>query len=74
MNGTNSSEVQVARLEVKVAHLESQLLIVNLKLDTVLEKLSEAKGGWRTLMWLGGAAGTLGAGVAWGLSHLKVSL
>lgn len=29
------------------------------QLAEILEKLSEAKGGWRTLMWLGGAAATL---------------
>lgn len=36
------------------------------KLDRVLTQLSEAKGGWRTMLWMGGAAATL-AGIlgAW---------
>lgn len=29
------------------------------KLDKVLTQLSEAKGGWRTMLWMGGAAATL---------------
>ena len=34
------------------------------KLDTINTTLSEAKGGWRTLMWVGGASGVLGAAIS----------
>lgn len=40
------------------------------QLREILEKLSEAKGGWRTLMWLGGAAAGVGGLVAWVSQHL----
>ncbi len=33
--------------------------------------LAEAKGGWRTLMWLGGAASVMGGCVTWVLSHVR---
>lgn len=72
MNEMNSSMLQVARLEVKVQHLEKQLVDMSIKLDTVLQKLAEAKGGWRTLMWLGGSAASLGAFAAWAFSHLAL--
>jgi hypothetical protein len=39
------------------------------KLDQVLDKLSEAKGGWRLLMGLGGAAATLGGIITWFATH-----
>ena len=39
------------------------------KLDLVLERLSEAKGGWRALMLLGGAGATLGGAITWFFSH-----
>lgn len=40
------------------------------QLGEILEKLSEAKGGWRTLMWLGGAAASLGGALAWAAQHI----
>ena len=39
------------------------------KLDMVLDKLSEAKGGWRALMLLGGAGATLGGVLTWLATH-----
>jgi hypothetical protein len=42
------------------------------RLDTMNATLSEARGGWKTLMWIGGAAGALGSGVTWILTHIKV--
>lgn len=29
------------------------------KLDSILSQLSEAKGGWRTMMWIGGSFATV---------------
>lgn len=43
------------------------------KLDLIFDKLSEARGGWRTLMALGGAAATIGSAVTWLLTHIRVS-
>lgn len=39
------------------------------KLDQVLLALSEAKGGWRTVMLIGGAASTAGGFVTWAIGH-----
>ncbi len=41
------------------------------KLDTVLQTMHEARGSWRTLLMMGGAAGTLGGVATWALSHLS---
>lgn len=36
------------------------------QMDAMRNQMAEAKGGWRVLMFLGGSAGALGAGVgAW---------
>jgi hypothetical protein len=40
------------------------------KMDAILTVMSEARGGWRTLMLVGGMSTTVGAGVAWLASHL----
>lgn len=40
------------------------------QLADILTQLSQARGGWRTLMWLGGAAGTLGGVLTWASQHV----
>jgi len=42
------------------------------QLTEILEKLSEARGGWRTLMLLGGAAASFGGVATWAAQHLTM--
>ena len=77
---SDDNSIQIARLEEKFAAMRSdmvkmdgQLLDMTNKLDLVLAALSEAKGGWKLMMAIGGAAGALAAGVAWMISHVKVT-
>lgn len=63
--------VEVAHLKVAVADLRNTNASQSAKLDQVLAQLAEARGGWRTLMLIGGAAGTLGSIATWIFSHLK---
>lgn len=67
---------EFGRLEGAVAALKTELDSVkvkqaqmDVKLDLVLDKLSEAKGGWRAMMWLGGAGATLGGFATWIFTH-----
>lgn len=71
------ARINIAHLESEVAHLAKAMADMKAsqaamgeKLDAVLLKLSEARGGWRTLMLVGGAASSLGAGIAWLAAHL----
>jgi hypothetical protein len=61
----------VASLQAQMTDFKARQAVVETKVDLVLEKLSEAKGGWRTLMWLGGAASSFGAAIGWFASQLK---
>lgn len=61
----------VAALQSQVADIRANQVAMNQKVDLVLDKLAEARGGWRTLMWLGGASGSLGAGISWMVAHWK---
>ncbi|MEG0082237.1 MAG: hypothetical protein RR775_10135 [Massilia sp.] len=63
--------VEVAHLKVAFARLDAINTAQSQKLDQVLAQLAEARGGWRTLMLIGGAAGTLGSAATWLISHLK---
>lgn len=62
------SEREYGQLETTVKHLEDQLKEMNgelalLRKDiaAISTTLSEARGGWKTLMLVGGAASSLGA-------------
>lgn len=48
-------------------------LLVKLAEDmqAVRLQLAEASGGWKLLVALGGASGTVGAALAWAASHFK---
>lgn len=71
------ARMNIARLEMAVDFLGKQvtsqaeaIAALSGKLDAVLSTLSEARGGWRTLMWVGGAGASGGALVAWVLEKL----
>jgi len=71
--------IQIARLEEQFSAIRKdmdemgvQMHAMQEQLAEVLEKLSEAKGGWRVLMLLGGAAAGVGASLSWFLQHVRV--
>lgn len=43
------------------------------KMETIESTLSEAKGGWKVLMLVGGASATLGGVLSYVLQHIKFS-
>lgn len=72
------ARINIVRLQTEVAHLTqgvSDLQESNkeltAKLDQVLLALSEAKGGWKTLMLVGGAASTVTGLIGWAVQHFK---
>lgn len=69
--------LQIARLEERIQTIVRDMEAQNEKLSTmsaqlerVLAALSEARGGWKTLMWLGGASASAGGLISWALNHL----
>ena len=69
--------LQIARLEEQVRTINRdmqtqtlQLQAMQKQLSEVLDALNRASGGWKTLMWLGGAAATVGGAVSWVLDHV----
>jgi len=72
--------LQIARLEERIATIDrdmrlqtERLELMQAQLAQVLNALSEAKGGWRTLMWLGGASAAMGGLISWVLTHVRFS-
>jgi len=71
--------LQIARLEAQFSFmratlekLDSRMEAMEERMESMERQLAEARGGWRTLVWLGGASASLGAGVAWVLSHVRL--
>lgn len=64
-------QTQVGHLTEGMADLQETNRQLTAKLDQVLLTLSEARGGWRTLMAVGGAAATAGAFASWVGQHVK---
>jgi hypothetical protein len=59
----------VTALKSEVDQIKKNQATMDEKLDLVLTKLSEAKGGWKLLLALGGAASTAGAIITWVATH-----
>lgn len=72
------AQVNISRLEVEVVHLTKaveELKAGNIKMAQALadiqRTLSEARGGWQTLMWVGGAAASFGSLATWAVTHMS---
>lgn len=72
------ARINIARLQEQVTHLTQGMddlqesnAQLTAKLDQVLLALSEARGGWKTLMAVGGAAATVGGFITWAVGHFS---
>lgn len=72
------ARIHIGQLQVEVKHLTQGMHELQesneqltLKVDQVLLALSEARGGWRTLMLVGGAASTAGGLLSWAVTHFS---
>lgn len=59
-----NSRERIAVLETQMMAVLEQTKGMDEKLDSISSQLSEAKGGWKILMLLGGGAGAMGAAIA----------
>ena len=59
----------VEALKQQVVDVKQRQSEMDMKLDMVLDKLSEAKGGWRVMVYVGGAFAAIGSGVTWVIEH-----
>lgn len=60
----------VDALKLQVVEIKQRQANIDQKLDLVLDKLSAAKGGWRVMLWVGGAFASVGAAGSWIIDHL----
>lgn len=65
-------EGEVKALHGMLSEQNKTLASLQFKLDEVSATLAEARGGWRTLVWLGGLSATVSALATWAVQHLWI--
>lgn len=66
-------DAQIDALNREVKHLHNDMEKVMLQLAEIQQTLSEAKGGWKTLMWVAGASSFVGGLIVKGVTWLSVA-
>ncbi len=64
-------ESEVKSLHILFAAQNAALSIISQQLDSIKATMAEARGGWRTLLWLGGSAAAAGGFISWVLQQLQ---
>lgn len=62
---------RIAILETKVVAIEKAMESMAADLHAIREAVTEAKGGWKTIVALGTIASAFGGFVTWMLSHFQ---
>ena len=63
MEEDQGNQRELGRLSEAVRLLQETVHDLRIALEEIKTTLAEAKGGWRTLLWLGGAAGAVGTAI-----------
>lgn len=71
--GETIDPIEYGRLLAQVEHLTGKVDSMEINVQAMRDLMEQSKGGWRTLVWLGGIAGSTGAIISWAMSHVKVS-
>ena len=64
------AKVDIAVLQSQYKLLQEEIASMRVTLGEVKELLSEAKGGWRTAMLIGGAGATFATIASWLVAHV----
>ena len=61
------------QLEEQVKRLIKDVDSLTENVQAMRDLMEQSKGGWRTLVWLGGVAGSAGAAISWAMDYVKVN-
>ena len=62
---------EIKHIQDDLDQIAAEMKEVRKALSQINTTLSEAKGGWKVLMLIGGAGGTVGAFITWVISNWK---
>jgi hypothetical protein len=61
---------EFGKLQATVTALERDMSEMRADVRVIRDAITEARGGWRTLLMVGGAAATAASGLTWLLNHV----
>lgn len=64
-------EAQVERIIKDVDNLSDEIKQLKESIQAIRDLMEQSKGGWKTLIYLGGLASTVGGLIAWLAAHIK---
>ena len=70
IRGVAAHDVEIKHLQDDMDKLVKEMAEIKNSLAEINKTLSEARGGWKTLMWVGGASATIGAFAGWVIDHI----
>ena len=62
---------EIKHIQDDLDAIAAEMKEVRLALAEINKTLSEAKGGWKVLMMIGGAGGAVGSFITWVVAHWK---
>jgi hypothetical protein len=73
MGEITTDTLAIARMDERMKHLEESMKQVLVQLEAVNKTLGEARGGWKTLVFVAGVAASVGGLVTWVINvfHIK---
>ena len=60
------------KLEAQVEQLINDMSDMKKNMQSMRDMMEQSKGGWKTMVYLGGIAATLGGAMNWLVSHVKI--
>jgi len=62
---------EIKHIQDDLDSIAAEMKEVRIALAEINKTLSEAKGGWKVLMMIGGAGGAVGSFITWAVQHWK---
>lgn len=62
---------EIKHIQDDLDSIAAEMKEVRIALAEINKTLSEAKGGWKVLMMIGGAGGAVGSFITWAVAHWK---
>lgn len=59
------------KLEAKVEQLVKDMEEMKANVQAMRDLMEQGKGGWKTLVWLGGLAAAIGSAITWVMAHVR---
>lgn len=68
---TEELQREIGRHDAQIEGLQNDMAEVKADVKAIREMMAEARGGWKVMMMVAGAAGAVSAGLTWIATHIR---